>query len=126
MMAKKILVVDNDREYRHAIAAIVRRVGYDVIHAEEIAEAIKKSVSDRPDLVMIADGIEVEGSLKSNQFPGGIPVVIYTAQRSSSWIDGAAAILIKPISSADVRAVLHKHLQTSPKRPRPMPSLPLA
>jgi CheY-like chemotaxis protein len=124
---KKILLVDNNREYRHAMATIVRRVGYDVIQAEEIAEAIERSTSDRPDLVMMADGVELAAWLKSNQFPSRIPIVIYTVQRTGSSIDealpnGAAAILTKPISSADLREVLHKHLHTSRNRPRPMPS----
>jgi len=56
-MSKKILLVDNNREYRHTVASIVRRVGYDVIHAEEIVEAIERLVSDRPSLLMIADGV---------------------------------------------------------------------
>jgi CheY-like chemotaxis protein len=124
---KKILLVDNNREYRHAMATIVRRVGYDVIQAEEIAEAIERSTSDRPDLVMMADGVELAAWLKSNQFSSRIPIIIYTVQRTGSSIDealpnGAAAILTKPISSADLREVLHKHLHTSRNRPRPMPS----
>ena len=60
-MPKKVLLVDNNREYRHALASIVRRVGYDVIHAEEIADAVERLVSDRPDLVMIGDGVEING-----------------------------------------------------------------
>jgi CheY-like chemotaxis protein len=124
---KKILLVDNNREYRHAMATIVRRVGYDVIQAEEIAEAIERSVSDRPDLVMMGDGVETAARLDSNQFRFSIPIVIYTAQRTASWIDaalsnGAAAVLTKPISSADVREVLGKHLHASRNRPRPIPS----
>ena len=129
MMTKKILLVDNNREYRHAMASIVRRVGYDVIHAEEITEAIKRSATDRPDLVMMADSIEVAEWLKTNQLPVRIPIVVYTAQQTASWMDealsnGAAAILTKPISSADVRDVLRKHLHTSRNRPRPIPSPP--
>jgi DNA-binding response OmpR family regulator len=126
-MSKKILLVDNNREYRHTVASIVRRVGYDVIHAEEIVEAIERLVSDRPDLLMIADGVEVVAWLKTSHLPVSIPIVVYTAQQTSSWRDevlsnGVAAILTKPISSADVRDVLRKHLNTSRTRPRPLPS----
>jgi CheY-like chemotaxis protein len=109
------------------MATIVRRVGYDVIQAGEIAEAIGRSASDRPDLVMMADGVEIATWLKSNQFFFRIPIVIYTMQRTASWIDealgnGVAAILTKPISSADVGEVLRQYLHTSRNRPRPMPS----
>ena len=125
-MPKKILLVDNNHEYRHVLASIVRRVGYEVIHAAEIADAVKRLVSDRPALVMIGDGVEIAG-LKSNHFSVRIPMVIYSAQQTSNWraealSKGAADILTKPISSADVSEVLHKHLQTSRNRPRPIPS----
>jgi CheY-like chemotaxis protein len=126
-VSKKILLVDNNREYRHTIASMVRRIGYDVIHAEEIGEAIKRLVSERPDLVMMADGLEVGARLETNQLPVSIPIVVYTAQQTASWMDeilsnGVAAILTKPISSADVRDVLRKYLNPSRNRPRPLPS----
>ena len=126
-MTKKILLVDNNREYRHAMASIVRRIGYDVIQTEEIAEAIKRLAIDRPDLVMMSDGVEVAAWLNTNQFPVRIPIVVYTAQQTASVMDeplsnGVVAILTKPISSADVGDVLRKHLNTSRNRPRPLPS----
>jgi len=119
-MPKKILVVDNNLEYRHALASIVRRIGYDVIHAEEVGDAVERMVSDRPDLVMIGDGVEIAAELKSNQFPGGIPIVAYSAQRPSSWVSeallkGAGDILTKPISSADLREVAAQAPANLPK-----------
>lgn len=126
-MTPKILLVDNDPEYRHMIASIVRRIGYNVIQAEEITEAIERSASERPALVIVADGVESAAWLLTNRFPVGIPIVVYTAQQTASCMDealakGAAAILSKPISSAELRDVLRKHLQTSINRPRPIPS----
>ena len=124
-MIKKVLLVDSNPEYRHAMASAVRRVGYDVIQAQAIAEAIERSANDQPDLVMMAD--EVAAWLKAHQFPIRIPIVIYTAQQTAAWMDealsnGAVAILTKPISSADVGDVLRKHLHSSRNRPRPIPS----
>jgi len=124
-MPKKILLVDNNHEYRHVLASIVRRVGYDVIHAGELADAVRRLVSDRPDLIM-RDGIEIAG-LTSNKFCVRIPMVVYSAQQTSSCLEealaGVADVLTKPISSAAVDAVLDKHLQTSRNRPRPRPSI---
>ncbi|HEX7230931.1 MAG TPA: response regulator [Candidatus Binatia bacterium] len=123
---KKILLVDNNHEYRHVLASIVRRAGYEVLHAAKVADAVKRLVSDRPDLIMVGDGVEIAG-LKSNQFSVRIPMIIYGAQQTSSRPEealskGAADILTKRISSADVSEVLGKHLQTSQNRPRPIPS----
>jgi len=125
-MPKKVLLLDNNREYRHTMASIVRRIGYDVIQAEGIAEAIERLASDRPDLVMMADDVEVVAWLKTNQFPVRTPIVVYTAQTGrridEALLNGAAALLTKPILSADVEDVLRKHLHTSRIRPRPLPS----
>ena len=133
LLMQKILLVDNNREYRQMMATIVRRVGYEVIQADELTEAMERSSSDRPDLIMmdltrpVMNGIEVAAWLKTNLFPFGIPIVVYTTQETGSWINeglggGAAEILTKPISSTDVGEVLRKHLPTSRNRPRPIPS----
>ena len=125
-MPKKVLLLDNNREYRHTMASTVRRMGYDVIQAEAIAEAIERLASDRPDLVIMADDAEVVAWLKTNQFPVRTPIVVYTAQTGrridEALLNGAAALLTKPIFSADVEDVLRKHLHTSRNRPRPLPS----
>jgi len=126
-MSKKILLVDNNREYRHTMASMVRRAGYDVIQAEDVNDAIEKAASDPPVLIMIADSVEIAAWLKINQLPVSTATVIYNAQRTASWRDeilanGAASILTKPISYADLRDVLRKHLHTSKKRPRPLAS----
>jgi CheY-like chemotaxis protein len=132
-MMQKILLVDNNREYRQMMATIVRRVGYEVIQADELTEAMERSSSDCPDLIMmeltmpVMNGIEIATWLKTNLFPFGIPIVVYTTEQAGSWINeglrsGTAEILTKPISSTDVGEVLRKHLPTSRNRPRPIPS----
>jgi len=99
-MPKKVLLLDNNREYRHTMASIVRRIGYDVIQAEGIAEAIERLASDRPDLVMMADDVEVVAWLKTNQFPVRTPIVVYTAQTGrridEALLNGAAALQPSP------------------------------
>ena len=130
---QKILLVDNNREYRQVVATIVRRVGYEVMQADEINEAVERSLNDRPDLILMQltlpalDSDEIAAWLESNLSPFEIPVVIYTSQNSGSWINealssGAAEVLTKPISTQDVGGALRKHLGTARNRPRPIPS----
>jgi DNA-binding response OmpR family regulator len=126
-MTPKILLIDNDTEYRHMLASIVRRIGYDVIHAEEMTVGMQRAASDRPALVMLAEAVEPAAWPMTNRFPVGIPVVVYTARQTVTEMDealsnGAAAVLSKPISAADLRDVLRKHLHISKSRPRPIPS----
>jgi CheY-like chemotaxis protein len=130
---QKILLIDNDREYRQMMATLVRRAGYGVIQADEVAEANSRSLSDRPDLIMMEltlpamNGVEITAWLKCNQFPFGIPVVIYTSEQPGSCTkealsSAAVEVLTKPISSADVGEVLCKYLPIARNRPRPIAS----
>jgi len=132
-MKQKILLVDNNPEYRHVMATIVRRIGYDVIQSEEALKAVERVSSDRPDMILMdpallaTDGIDVAAWLKSNLFPLKIPVLIYTAPEGASWKNealssGAAEVLTKPIPFEDLREVLRKHLSQGRNRPRPIPS----
>jgi two-component system alkaline phosphatase synthesis response regulator PhoP len=132
-MRRKILLVDNNPEYRHVIATIVRRVGYEVIQSDQADKATERAMSDRPDLIMMdpallaVDGVDIAAWLKSNLYPLKIPVLIYTSPEAGSWKNealssGAAEILTKPIPFSDLREILRKHLSPARDRPRPIPS----
>lgn len=132
-MKQKILLVDKDREYRQVMATIVRRVGYQVIQADEIADAMKRALSERPDLIMMdpsllaTNGDDLAAWLRSSPFPAGIPLFIYTTQDAGSWRDevlcsGVVEILTKPIPPTEVQQALSKRLPASRNRPRPIPS----
>jgi response regulator RpfG family c-di-GMP phosphodiesterase len=99
-MTQKIPLINTNREYRHAMASIVCRIGYDVIQTEEIAEAIKRLASDRPDLVMMSDGVEVAAWLNTNQFPVRIPIVVYTAQQTAVMDEALSNGVVAILSSA--------------------------
>lgn len=81
-MAKKILVVEDDKFLRELIAQKIMKEGYDVIEAvdgEKGAESIKK---EKPDLVLLdlilpgIDGFEVLAKMKSDPATNQIPVII--------------------------------------------------
>ncbi len=81
-MAKKILVVEDDKFLRELIAQKIMKEGYDVIEAvdgEKGAESIKK---EKPDLVLLdlilpgVDGFEVLAKMKSDPATNQIPVII--------------------------------------------------
>ena len=81
-MAKKILVVEDDKFLRELIAQKIMKEGYDVIEAvdgEKGAESIRK---EKPDLVLLdlilpgIDGFEVLAKMKSDPSTSEIPVII--------------------------------------------------
>lgn len=132
-MRQKILLVDNNPEYRHVMATILRRIGYEVILSDEAARAKERVLSDHPDLILMdpallaVNGIDIAAWLKSHLYPLRIPVLIYTTPEGASWKNealssGAAEILTKPIPFDDLREVLRKHLSHGRNRPRPIAS----
>lgn len=132
-MKQKILLVDNNHEYRQVMATIVRRVGYEVIQTDRAVKAMERASREHPDLIMMdpamlaMDDIDVAAWLKNNLSPLGVPVFIYTASEAGDWktealSSGAAEVLTKPIPFTDLRDVLRKHLSPACDRPRPIPS----
>lgn len=53
---KKILVADDDRVMRELLGVLLTRAGYDVIFAQDGAEAVAKASVEKPDLVLM-DGL---------------------------------------------------------------------
>jgi DNA-binding response OmpR family regulator len=49
----KILVVDDDADYRGSITTILESASYDVVTAANIEEATRKILEDRPDLILL-------------------------------------------------------------------------
>ena len=52
-MTKKILVVDDEADNRTTVKAILEKEGYSVVTANNGDDALKKSESDKPDLVLM-------------------------------------------------------------------------
>ncbi|HZD39781.1 MAG TPA: response regulator [Terriglobales bacterium] len=131
-MKQKILLVDNNHEYRHVMATIVRRAGYEVIQTDKAPKAVERALSEHPDVIMMdpamlaMDDGGISTWIKNNLSPLGIPVFIYSAREAGSWNDalssGATEVLTKPVPFTDLRDILRKHLSSTRNRPRPIPS----
>ena len=51
-MAKKILVVDDDRDYLFQQELLLKKAGYDVLTAESAAQG-KEALRQKPDLAIV-------------------------------------------------------------------------
>ena len=49
----KILVVDDDPDYREAVTAILESASYEVLTAANIEEATRQILDDKPDLILL-------------------------------------------------------------------------
>lgn len=80
----KVLVVDDERDIRELLIDELTDLGYEVIGAENGAEALDRIYNDRPDIVLldlmmpVLDGMQVLKVLKSDAHTADLPVVLLT------------------------------------------------
>lgn len=90
-----ILLVEDQSDLRHLYAYQLTLSGYDVIEAENGAEAIDRTASHAPDVVLmdlslpVVDGWEATRRLKGDERTAHIPVVALTAHDGSGELQRA-------------------------------------
>ena len=118
-MAKRVLIVEDNEHLREILGSILRYSGYEIIEAGTGNEAIGKTVSEKPQLILMdldlpdIRGLEVARRIKSIPAVSHIPIVACSA--SSSWEFKAEALqagmseyLQKPIRFAVMKDVIDK------------------
>lgn len=81
-MAKKILVIEDDKFLRELIARKLSDDGFVIIEATDGEEGIKKVKEEKPDLILLdlilpsIDGFEVLSQIKKDENLKSIPVII--------------------------------------------------
>ena len=85
-MCKKVLVVDDEIHIVHVVAIKLRNNGFDVITAENGAEAYELIKQEKPDLLVtdyqmpIMTGLELIERLRQDEQTKQLPVIILTAR----------------------------------------------
>jgi DNA-binding response OmpR family regulator len=122
-MKGKILVVDDEPEAVELIAFNLRQAGFEVLKAEDGAEALKKARSLIPALIILdlmmpeIDGLEVCKILRRDPATAAVPIIMVTARAAE--VDrilglelGADDYLTKPFSPRElilrVRRILER------------------
>ena len=84
-MAKKILLVDDDRDFLSIAKSHIKKGGYDVEIAYNGKQCLKKVRSGKPDIILLdvmmpgQNGFDVCKKLKSDKNTKSIPVILLTA-----------------------------------------------
>jgi DNA-binding NtrC family response regulator len=115
-----ILIVDDEPSVRGTLAGFLADLGHEVLEAGDGREALEVLPNNRVDLVLTdlmmprMDGISLLGRLREEGYH--MPVVIVTGQGTmDTAIDalrlGAADFLTKPVSLAQLEAVLEKAMR---------------
>jgi CheY-like chemotaxis protein len=86
MADKTVLVVDDEIHIVHVVAIKLRNNGYEVISADNGAEALELALRDKPDIIVtdyqmpIMTGLELVGNLRKHEETKHIPVIMLTAR----------------------------------------------
>ncbi len=86
MTGNKVLVVDDEIHIVHVVAIKLRNNGYEVISAENGAEAFELACQDKPDIIVtdyqmpVMTGLELVGKLRQCEQTRDIPVILLTAR----------------------------------------------
>lgn len=105
MSRKTILIVDNDRDVRFVLAAILNYDGYHVVEAADGVEAVEIAQRMVPDLVIMdihmprLNGIQAAEALRADERTSAVPVVALTGEP-----------LDEPAQAARARAAFHSRL----------------
>jgi two-component system cell cycle response regulator DivK len=125
MMAKHILIVENEEDSLRLITDVIHGLlGHEVLVARDGHEAIDMAHEHQPDLILMdlgipkLNGLEVTRSLKQSEQAKHIPIMALTAytlfdDRERALNAGCDEFVTKPIDIAALVALVKRYLNDS-------------
>jgi CheY-like chemotaxis protein len=86
MTGKRVLIVDDEVHIVHVVAIKLRNNGYEVISADNGAEAFELACKEKPDIIVsdfqmpVMSGLELVEKLRNCNETEDIPVIMLTAR----------------------------------------------
>jgi len=122
-MAKKILVVDDERHIVRLVEVNLQRAGYDVVTAYDGVEALEVFEKEDPDMVVLdvmmprMDGFEVLKKLQADPNSQDVPVIMLTAKAQDAdifrgWSSGVSSYLTKPFNPRELLTFVERIFQS--------------
>jgi two-component system, OmpR family, KDP operon response regulator KdpE len=120
-MAKKILIVDDDKQIVLLLASRLKANKYEIVVAYDAVQAVAKAFSEKPDLILLdikmpaGGGMSVMENLRNSADMAGIPIIIITADprlgiQLKAIEMGAVDVISKPFKAEEVLACIRKAL----------------
>ena len=118
---KRILIVDDEYFLVETLKTRLEYAGYDVLTAENGADAVTTLEKEPVDLIVmdymmpVMDGVEATKKIKANKKWKGVPIIFLTARarpedRKTVYASGAEDYLSKPFETDDLLAMMEKWL----------------
>ena len=120
-MGNKILLVEDNADFREIFGRMAAHMGFEVTCAETGTEGVRKAVAEKPGVVVVdllltgIDGIETIRRLKRDPATQEIPVLVCTAMiddhsEAAALQAGAVEYLRKPVRLAALETILRRYL----------------
>lgn len=127
-MARKILVVDDERHIVRLVEVNLQRAGYDVVTAYDGVEALEKVKTEKPEMIVLdvmmprMDGFEVLQHLQADPATADIPVIMLTAKAQDAdifrgWQSGVSSYLTKPFNPRELLTFVERIFQSMAEGP---------
>jgi DNA-binding response OmpR family regulator len=122
-MATKVLVIDDEEDYRLIISDVLKGAGYEVRLASDGEEGLRSAKASSPDVVLVdwmmprMDGERFCRALRAEAALAGLPVIMLTVRQTAdeeleALHFGVDDFIVKPFKAqellARVRAVLRR------------------
>ncbi len=126
-MPAKILIAEDERDIRDLVAFSLRFGGFDVVEASNGAEAVERTLSEKPDLILMdvrmpkMTGYEACKILKSMDETKDLPVIFLSAKGQETEIQqglevGAEEYILKPFAPDELADKVREVLQRVKER----------
>ncbi len=109
----KVLVIDDSKTIRRTAETLLKKVGCEVITAEDGFEALSKIADNHPDIIFVdimmprLDGYQTTALIKNNKVFKNTPVVMLSSKdglfdRARGRIVGSEQYLTKPFTKEEL------------------------
>lgn len=122
-MPKKVLLVDDSHTALLMEQMILnQRTKYDLVTAQNGLEAVEKSVSERPDLILMdvvmpqMDGFRACKEIRKNSSTKDIPIILVTTRGEPDFVEagfncGCNDYITKPLNANELVQVVQNYLE---------------
>ncbi|RVU00156.1 response regulator [Mucilaginibacter limnophilus] len=119
-MAKKVFVIEDDRDIRETIVYVLEEEGYEVLSSEN-SKLLNSIDTQKPDIILLdnwlsdwksdANGQQISKQLKTNPATSHIPVIIISAVSNVKEIAEAGqadGYLMKPFDVVELTEIVKR------------------
>jgi CheY-like chemotaxis protein len=118
----KILLIDDDEDFRKVMGQLLLKDGYEVLEAADGKEGLRRAAESRPDLILCdllmpqMNGYAVLATLRGDEKLAETPIIFLTAQSEPAEVRqgmnlGADDYLTKPAKMQDVLSAIKTRLE---------------